>query len=414
MITTDPDGGDPTKGSPALPSRRKNPNVTFAGDDGKIDLLARMLRQGDPLADAVVAELRVVGAKGRNLLEAGLRDGLATLKDVPPAIEALLQQLETIPEWVEPGILQRPLVAYLSIEPRWMTHIALSFASLFHTYSSTAQARVLVGTGRLALGAGHRLGETGVWLTKVILPGGLVRGEQGYVATAQVRLLHALRRMTTLRRGWDVEAWGLPISQVDLARTWLDFTLVPFRALAQLGFDFTEAELRDLYALWRYVGYLLGIDPIFYRDVHDHDQAEELLDLLEMTDEPPDENSRALIAATMEFTVATLMHALHTPPALARDLGHALARYIQGDERADVLGIDRPEVLHLMPLIVHDNQATRRLHRLEPGAWERMLEQNLAAYRAELAALTGPTEFQTFLSAGHRPEASQLGAVTGQ
>jgi len=154
MTTTDPDGGDATKGSPALPSRRKNSNVTFARDDGKIDLLARMLRQGDALADAVIAELRVVGAKGRNLLEAGLRNGLATLKEVPPAIEALLRQLETIPEWVEPGILQRPLVAYLSIEPLWKNLIALTFGSLFHTYSSPAIARVLVGTGRLALGAG--------------------------------------------------------------------------------------------------------------------------------------------------------------------------------------------------------------------------------------------------------------------
>jgi hypothetical protein len=288
------------------------------------------------------------------------------LKDVPPAIEALLRQLETTPEWVEPGILQRPLVAYLSIEPLWMRLIAFPFASLFHTYSSTAVARVLVGTGRLALGAGHRLRETGVWQTKVILPGGLVRGEQGYHATAQVGLLHAHRRMTTLRRGWEVEAWGLPTSQVDLARTWLDFTLMPFRALAKLGFDFTGAELRDLYALWRYVGYLLGIDPIFYRDVHDHDQAEELLDLLEMADEPPDENSRALVAAAMESTVAGLTHTHHTPPALTRDIGHALARYIQGDERADVLGISRPEVLHLMPLVVHDKPGHAPL--AAPGA----------------------------------------------
>src|SRR5262245_11219910 len=103
MATTD------TKGFPALPKRRINPNVTFARDDGKIDLLARMLGQGDPLADAVVAELRMTGARGRNLLEAGLRDGLATLKDVPPAIEALLRQTETIPEWLDPDILKRPL-----------------------------------------------------------------------------------------------------------------------------------------------------------------------------------------------------------------------------------------------------------------------------------------------------------------
>ncbi len=55
-----------------------------------------------------------------------------------------------------------------------------------------------------------------------------------------------------------------------------------------------------------------------------------------------------------------------------------------------------------MPLIVHDNQVTRRLQRIEPGVWERMLEQNLAVYRAQLAAPSGPTEYQTYLSAGRR------------
>jgi cyclohexadienyl dehydratase len=51
MKTNGLDEGDRTEGSPALPSRRINPNVKFAHDDGKIDLLARMLRQGDPLAE---------------------------------------------------------------------------------------------------------------------------------------------------------------------------------------------------------------------------------------------------------------------------------------------------------------------------------------------------------------------------
>ena len=89
-------------GSSTLPSRRINPDVTLPRDDGKVDLLARMLRQGDPLADAVVEDLRAHGREARQALDTGLRDGLKTLRDVPPAIEALLRDVETIPEWVEP------------------------------------------------------------------------------------------------------------------------------------------------------------------------------------------------------------------------------------------------------------------------------------------------------------------------
>src|SRR5262249_15556189 len=162
-----------------------------------------------------------------------------------------------------------------------------------------------------------------------------------------------LRRVSTLRRGWDPEAWGVPINQVDLAWAWVCIPFVSFRALEKLGFDFTEAELRDLYAFWGYVAYLLGIDPVFYRDVHSHAEAGELFDLLDMTNDPPDENSRARVAAALEYTITELMHEAQTPPALSRDLCHALTRYIQGDERADALEIGRPEVLALMPLIVH-------------------------------------------------------------
>ena len=257
--------------------------------------------------------------------------------------------------------------------------------------------------------AAHRAEETAIWHTNAMLPGGLTRGGPGYVATVQVRVLHALRRVTKLRRGWDVETWGVPVNQVDLARTWLDFNYVTFRALADLGFDFTEEELRDLYHLWWYLGYLLGIDPLFYGDVQDHAQAEELLDLIETTNGPPDENSRALVAALLDITIGALMNALKTPPALTGDMVHALARFIHGDAIADALGVRQTELTHLMPLIVHDNGVTRRLQRIDPGAWERILEQNTAEYRAQLEALSAPTEYQTYFTASSRPSPSMYG-----
>jgi hypothetical protein len=401
MKTNGPDEGDHAKGSPTLPSRRINPDVKFAHDDGNIDLLARMLRQGDPLADAVEEELQTHGVEARQALEAGLRNGLATLHDAPAAVAALLREAETLPAWVAPEILQRGDATFLSIEPRWI-EISSNIAALLRTYSSPSIARLLVGTGRLATMAAHRIRETGTWAVTARLPGALTRGGPGYIATMEVRLLHARVRRTNLRRGWDVETWGVPINQVDLARTWLDFNYVPFRALTHLGFDFTAEELHDLYRFWRYLGYLLGIDPIFYRDIGDDSGAEELLDLIETTNEPPDDNSCALVAALLDVSIGHLMNALKTPPALTTDMVHALARFIHGDALADALGIRRNEHTHLMPLIVHDNQVTRRLQRIEPGAWERMLEQNLAIYRAQLAAPSGPTEFQTYLSAGGR------------
>jgi hypothetical protein len=74
-------------------------------------------------------------------------------------------------------------------------------------------------------------------------------------------------RSSALKHGWDAAEWGVPISQVDVARTWLDFTLTPSRALAALGIELTQAEQNSLYQYWHYIAYLLGLeDNSFYRD----------------------------------------------------------------------------------------------------------------------------------------------------
>ncbi len=51
----------------------------------------------DPLADAVIVEMDALDKEGRRILNAALADGLESLTERPPAITALLQQLETMP-----------------------------------------------------------------------------------------------------------------------------------------------------------------------------------------------------------------------------------------------------------------------------------------------------------------------------
>jgi hypothetical protein len=393
-----PDQDRRGNGSPPLPSQRINPDLLLARDADQIDLLARMLRRGDPLADAVIAEVRELGPGGQDSLDAALRNGPGMPRSVPPAIQAFLQEVETVPDWVDPAILQRGSTAVRSTDPLW-TDVVAGLGTGLHTFSSPAIARLLVGTGRLVSQVAHRARETGTWYLNTMLPGGLTLGAPGYLATLQVRLLHAVRRVTTLKRGWDVEAWGVPINQVDMAFAWVDFNYVPLRALTSFGFDFTEDERRECYHLCRYIAYLIGLDPVFYRDVQDHPQAEDLLTLLDTTNGAPDEHSRDLTASQLELSIGTVMNALKTPPALSGDLVHAMARFIHGDAIADGLGVRRTELTHLMPLVAHDNQSTRRLQRMVPGVWQQMLEQNLATFRAALAAPGGPSEYQTFLRA---------------
>src|SRR5260370_37466149 len=102
-----------------VPGRVINLDQARVQHGGKADHMVRMLAVGDPLADAGIVEMDALGKEGRRILNAGLADGLASLTERPPAIIALLRQLETMPEWVNPDMLGRGEIAALSVSPFW-------------------------------------------------------------------------------------------------------------------------------------------------------------------------------------------------------------------------------------------------------------------------------------------------------
>ncbi|MFD5481509.1 oxygenase MpaB family protein [Streptomyces hawaiiensis] len=382
-----------------LPGRLVGFEAARARHGARADHMASMLLEGDPLADAVIAELDVLGAKGRRVLAQGLADGLASLDSPPPATAALLSQLEAVPAGADQEVLAAGDGVSLLVSPLW-TALAFSGGSLAHTYSSPGIARLLVHTGELKTTAPRRLAETGVWNANVVLPGGLVRGAPGYVQTAQVRLLHARVRATALRHGWDTQRWGVPINQSDIARTWLDFTLVPFGFLAAAGFVLDEEEQRSLYRYWHCVGRLMGLDDSFLLPIEDHTGAAALLDLLDSTTEPPDDNSRALTAALFDATVAAMAQAPGSTltEAGARDLLDALTRNYHGDETADALGIRRSPVASVLPFLAAANAQARRYHTL-PAAAAQEREANIQHFRALADGLPDHTAYQKHATA---------------
>src|SRR5258706_1546820 len=364
-----------------IPGRVINLDQARVRHGDKADHMGRMLAVGDPLADAVIVEMDALGKEDRRILNAGLAGGLESLTNRPPAITALLQQLETMPAWVDPDMLGRGEVAALSISPFWYGLCAISSA-LVHTYASPAIARLLTQTGQLTTMAPRRLAETGMWAGQATIPGGLLRGAPGYQATVQVRLLHARMRSNALKHGWDTAEWGVPISQVDVARTWLDFTLTPFQALAALGIELTQAEQNSLYQYWHYVAYLLGLeDNSFYREVTDHDSAQKLRHLLDLTIGPPDENSRTLTAAMVGAQADLLASAPQPlmPRAEFFDLIHGILRRTVGDDRADQLGIPVSSAAPLLGMIALANSEARRCNTFTTQYAAQALRENTAA-----------------------------------
>ena len=278
---------------PAVPwpnARSSRDGIIAQFGASRADLVGCALVTGDPLADAVVEEIHS-GQPGVNAaLNAGVRHGLESLTDAPLAVAALLASAETLPASVDDELIDHATAPFFSV-PSPVHMVSLSAGALVRVYESPSIATVLTTTGRLIDGAQRRLQETGKWLMTQMLPGALRPGQPGYIATLQVRMLHAHMRRLARTRGYDEAAFGAPINQVDLARTWMDFTVTSYGFEEMLGYGYTASELATLYRYWQFAANVLGIDHRLVEGISNNEQAGRVDDLFQAVTGPPIEES---------------------------------------------------------------------------------------------------------------------------
>lgn len=218
-------------------------------------LLDRMMFVGDPLADRAVASLHE-----RNYDRAA--DKLSAVRalatDGDPAARAFIEAVATPPDWLD----RKAIAAGQNV---MLGFVALSRLSLMHSlFAGGVFARATLvtrATGRLGANPATRISETGAFIAAILQPGGLDDGALGHATTLRVRLLHAsirawLKRMPDFARDFV----GEPIDQTMLAMTLSLFSYLNLRSFARLGARFTDGESEALQHLWRYVGWLLGIE----------------------------------------------------------------------------------------------------------------------------------------------------------
>ncbi|KAH9887311.1 hypothetical protein C8Q73DRAFT_260350 [Cubamyces lactineus] len=91
----------------------------------------------------------------------------------------------------------------------------------------------------------------------------LLPGSEGWKSAVRVRLLHGIARWRTQERWKKVgsaEA-GLPISQEDMAATLAAFSTIPIWCLHRLNLPPSPKQASAYLALWRHVGFYLGVSP---------------------------------------------------------------------------------------------------------------------------------------------------------
>lgn len=278
----------------------------------------RLLTPGDPTpteterqrcADALLAIDDVGAALARSIaadkttsmrqFRTALDDGIEAVDDPSPELAAFFDAVSPPPEWFDPERAARG--AHVCLRAGQTGLDVLGTGALMSGYRSSATTRQLAATGRLTgSGTKQRVAETTRWWYECVRPGGIEPGAAGWRLTLHVRLMHALvNRRLESRPDWDVSEWGRPVNQADQAATLALFStsfLIQTRALGRV---ITRREGADVMHLWRYVGWLLGVDEQWLTD--DEGVGRRHLYHLALFAPGPDEYSRELAASLAAF-----------------------------------------------------------------------------------------------------------------
>lgn len=299
--------------------------------------------QGDPLADAVVLEMRTLPAgQGRRLFEQALERGIQSVPDAPPALRALFASVDAVPFWLDADKLK------LGAETIQRTGLmgaygALVDVSLMGGYLARRALKVLVRTGEIGGKVPRRIAETALWWMSVTETDGLARFADGFKNTLRVRITHAqIRAAMNADKHWDHADWDSPVNQPQMAGTQLLFSLIGLLGMRVMGFRFTSQEVDAVIHLWRYVGHLIGVHSDLIPA--SEDDAWRLMWLLAATEFQPDQDSRLLAQALTDALPP--LHGVNQDSPVGKVLGtavkhyhSALSRLVLGSDNADALGL---------------------------------------------------------------------------
>lgn len=353
---------------------------------GQWQAIGESWNQGDAAMDHLVDWMAAEGlGKTKPLFDLALEQGVSP--DSPAPLRRFFAEVEARPAWVNPRLLAEGARA-CGISGLTGMHVLRDFG-LMAGYQASAINRTLVLTGSLQKGAQRRVAETSKWWVDATRPGGMERGAPGWRSTLQVRLIHAMvRRHLQRHPEWDAAQLGLPVNQGDMHGTWLAFSVIFLFGQRLLGVPLSAGEGRATMHLWKYIGWLMGLDE---RWLSDSEQAGRIaLYQHALAQAPPDESSRQLGRPLMDEPLQRKYRRLGwLQGRWNRALHLSIERAFLGRRGMRALGL--PEnVLPWYPLLTFAPRLGWHLaHRLLPGGRERLIERGLREQQEYLQVLFG-------------------------
>ena len=390
-----------------LPTRAVNLAEARARFGDLVDRFLPALTRTDPLADAVARDFAELGrARSRALLDRALQEGIGAVPDAPGSLRALFAQLDHVPVWVDWAALDR--ASDVLFRTGFIGGTVLGAKSLVTGYCSPGGNKPLVFTGQLerSTRVGYRIAETCRFVVDVCERGGMRRFGRGFASTVRVRIMHATVRHLIAESGkFDESAWGVPINQHDMVATTILFSQAYLEGIRAFGFALTPEEADDFLHLWRYNGWVIGVEPELLPG--NETQALRLADLITTTQGPPDDDARMLVRSFVEspMNVAGDDPKSRTIARRQVALGYGFTRSLLGDEMADALELPRTPTRFILPSVRRVLERMERVGRRVPGYdaklihagrryWDTTIELALAG---RIAQFMPPAELEGLL-----------------
>ena len=290
---------------------------------------------GDPVCDEMMVQLAEVPLREADrFIRSAIEDPDApALKDAPAGVHAFIEELETVPGWVDYDGFAGGVRAFHRDSSACLA--AMLGGVLVEGFSTTIAKSFFI-TGRLRDQGVRRLRQNNRHMIEILLPGGLETRGDGWRLSVRIRLIHArVRQLFNDSDEWDADAWGTPVSAAHVGYALTAFSARMLQHMKSLGASYSDEERDSFMDVWRYSGHLMGVpETILYRD---YDDALELFRIGALCE--PDARMESVAMANSLVNSAPVIAGITDPPArrkLAKYI-FRVSRAMIGNEMADRL-----------------------------------------------------------------------------